>query len=182
MRFFLPITALLAAMAMMACAPAAEPGTAVQRAPASTTTQSKSSTPAPPTTTTPAALSKKQAAKAYLRIVKPYNVAMEALEKAINNGEPMSTTTQLAKATLKASKTEMRELRAIKWPAEVRAPVKKLVDAISTGLADWRRATRAQDRDTLIQAVIAATGHGADAAETIRKRLELSKYDEDDYS
>jgi hypothetical protein len=59
--------------------------------------------------------------------------------------------------------------------------VKELANAISAGLSDWRRATHAETREALIQAVIAATKHGSDAAKTIRQRLQLEKYDEDDY-
>jgi hypothetical protein len=145
---------------------------------------STASTPTPssqPTTTTPPALSKAQAARRYLQIVKPYNVAMETLEKAINAGQPMSRLTRLAETTWKASKAELRALRATRWPYVVRAPVKELANAISAGLSDWRRATHAETREALIQAVIAATKHGSDAAKTIRQRLQLEKYDEDDY-
>lgn len=174
------ITVAATAALLAACTPSAEQDAA--RTPASL--PSSASTPTPssqPTTTTRPPLSKAQAARRYLQIVKPYNVALETLEKAVNAGQPMSRLRQLADAARKATTTEMRALRATRWPSIVRADVRELATAIDASLADWRRATRAQTLEDLIKAVSAAAKHGSAAAKTIRQRLELEKYDEDDY-
>lgn len=173
------LTALVAVL-VAGCTPAADQDAAAGP-PAAVST---AVTPAPstaPTTTTPAALSKAQAARRYLRIVKPYNRALEALEKAINAGQPIPRLRRLAAAALTASKIELRDLRAARWPSVVRGPVNDLVRAIRVGLADWRRASEADTREAMIRAVSTAVGRGSDAAKTIRQRLQLEKYDEDDY-
>lgn len=178
MRPVLMTIAVTAAL-LAACTPAAEQD--ASGPPREVESTASTPTPSSQPTTTPPALSKAQAARRYLQIVKPYNVAMETLEKAINAGQPMSRLTRLAEKAWKASKTELRALRATRWPSVVRAPVKELASAISAGLSDWRRATQAETREAMIEAVIAATRHGSDAAKTIRQRLQLEKYDEDDY-
>lgn len=173
------ITVAATAALFTACTPTAE-----QDAAPPASAPSSASTPTPssqPTTTTQPALSKKQAGRRYLKIVEPYNVAFETLEKAINSGQPMSRLRQLAETARKATTVEMRALRATKWPPAVRAATRELANAIDASLADWRRATRAQTLADLIKAVSAAAKHGSAAAKTIRQRLELEKYDEDDY-
>lgn len=176
-----PVLMIVATAALLAaCTPSAEQDAA--RPPASVpSSASPPTSSSQPTTTTRPALSKAQAARRYLQIVKPYNVALETLEKAANAGQPMSRLRQLAETARKATTTEMRALRATRWPSVVRAAARELATEIDASLADWRRASRAQTLEDLIKAVSAATDHGSAAARTIRQRLQLDKYDEDDY-
>jgi hypothetical protein len=141
------------------------------------------STSPAPTPTTPAPLSQEQAAKRYLAIVRPYNVALERLEQAINTGRPLATVRTLAADVASANAAHMRDLRAAAWPVEVRAPVRELLAESAQAQSYWRQAAQATTRSGLVQAVLHAARHdGSDAAGSIRRLLDLGKYDERDYS
>lgn len=141
-----------------------------------------SASPAP-TTTTPRPLSQEQAAKRYLAIVKPYNVALERLEQAINTGRPLATVRTLARQVASANAAHMRDLRTTAWPVEVRAPVRELLAESAQAQVYWRQAAQATTRSGLMQAMLTAVQYdGSDAAGRIRRRLDLGKYDERDYS
>jgi hypothetical protein len=100
-----------------------------------------------PTSSTAAPLSKQQAAKRYLAIVKPYNLALERLEQAINRGQPVAMVRTLAGQVAVANQAHMRDLRATVWPVEVRALVRELVAESARAQAYWRRqAARATTR------------------------------------
>ena len=136
-----------------------------------------------PTPTTPRPLSQEQAAKRYLAIVKPYNVALERLEQAINTGRPMATVRTLTGQVASANAAHMRDLRNTAWPVEVRAPVRELLAESARAQVYWRQAAQATTRSGLMQAVLTAVQHdGSDAAGSIRRRLDLGKYDERAYS
>jgi hypothetical protein len=135
------------------------------------------------TPSTPAPLSQEQAATRYLAIVKPYNIALERLEQAINVGRPVATVRALAAEVASANAAHMRELRATLWPVDIRAPVRELLAESAQAQVHWRQAAQATTRSGLVQAVLQAVEHdGAEAAGRIRRRLDLSKYDERDYS
>ncbi|MPZ25216.1 MAG: hypothetical protein GEV12_01855 [Micromonosporaceae bacterium] len=153
-----------------------DPGTFVPPSPAATgggaTTQP----------TTPPALSREEAAKQYLDIVRPYNEALEQFERAINGGEDLATLTGMAGETADALETEIGQLRATGWPERVRAHVEELVTTSEQALEHWQEAARAQTRDDLVEAALAAGEFdGSDAASSIREILDVDAYDEDDY-
>lgn len=153
-----------------------------------TSTPSTTSTPttsAPTTTTTsaPVPLSKEQAAQRYLAIVEPYNVALEQLEQAINEGQPVATLRDRAAATAAALEAENKELQAVVWPTDVQPFVDELVAESTQALTHWREAAEAPTRDAVIQAVLATDEHdGTEAAANIRRLLNLDAYNEDTYS
>jgi hypothetical protein len=115
--------------------------------------------------------------------LKPYNVVLERLEQAINTGRPLAAVRTLAAAVASANAAHMRGLRAAAWPVEVRAPVRELLAESARAQSYWRQAAQATTRTGLIQAVLTAAQHdGSRAAGSIRRRLDLGKYDERDYS
>jgi len=128
-------------------------------------------------------LSREQAAKRYLAIVKPYNVALERLEQAINTGRRVATVRTLAREVASANGAHMRDLRATPWPKDVRAPVRELLAEAAQAQAYWRQAAQATTRSGLVQAVLKAAQHdGSEAGGRIRRLLNLGKYDERAYS
>jgi len=135
------------------------------------------------TTTTPPPLSHERAAERYLAIVEPYNIALEALEQAVNGGQEVGALQAQAAAVATANATHIAELRATAWPADVQPPVDELVAASETAQTYWLQASQAQTRDAVIAAAVSAGEHdGGTAADTIRGLLGLGGYDEDDYS
>ncbi len=180
MRAPLAAAAVAALLAVTGCA--GEPGgkRVADTLPASPTPPSASPAATP---SSPAPLSQEQAAKRYLAIVKPYNVALERLEQAINSGRPVATVRTLAGQVASANSAHMRDLRTTLWPANVRAPVRELLAESARAQSYWRQAAQATTRSGLIQAVLKAVQHdGSEAASSIRRRLDLGKYDERDYS
>lgn len=178
MRGSLAAAAVAALLAVTGCAGVPGKGIA-DTVPTATTASSAHSTS---TLSTPAPLSQEQAARRYLAIVKPYNIALERLEQAINTGRPMATVRTLAAEVASANAAHMRELRATLWPMDVRAPVRELLAESAQAQVHWRRAAQATTRSGLVQAVLQAVEHdGTQAAGRIRRRLDLSEYDERDY-
>jgi hypothetical protein len=128
-------------------------------------------------------LSRRQAAIRYLAIVKPYNVALERLEGAINGGEALPVLRELAGKVAAANVVETRALGRVAWPAPVRGPIRQLRAESGRAQVYWRQAARAGSRDGLIGAVLTAARHdGSEPAATIRRLLQLDKYDERAYS
>jgi hypothetical protein len=150
-------------------------------------------TPAPPTSgpavapssepAEPARLGTEEAAVRYLEIVRPYNEAIEALETAINTGQPVDVQQEQAAATLAALRTELEGLRAARWPAEVEPHALSLADAGERAVPSWEAATAATTPEGMVDAVLAALEHDDQpAADAIRRLLSLDQYDESDYS
>lgn len=169
-------TSFAAAIALLAgCASDATQTTTTSAATATTTVKS--------TSTTPATLSLEQAARRYLKIVRPYNEALEDLEQAVNSGRSLDTLTALADAIAGANEAQVEQLKVTAWPADVVKPVDELVAESEQAQRFWERAARASTRDALIEAVLAAGKHdGTAAASAIRELLNLEAYDEGDYS
>ncbi|HEV8558271.1 MAG TPA: hypothetical protein VGR06_18010 [Actinophytocola sp.] len=150
--------------------------TPVAAPPAATT----STTPA--TTTTPPPLSKPDAAQRYLAIVKPYNVALERLETAINSGQPVATLRTRASELAAANQEQINQLQTTLWPTEIRAPMAELIAESGKSQPLLLQAAQAKTRPQLVQAVVDGLKHdGKTPAKAIRDFLELAKYDERDY-
>ncbi|WP_158009774.1 hypothetical protein [Carbonactinospora thermoautotrophica] len=132
-----------------------------------------------PTPSTPP-LTREQAAKRYLAIVRPYNQTLERLERAINSGEPLPTLKTLAAQVAEANTTRIRQFQETPWPADVRAPVQELVAQARSAMGPLHQAATAKTREELVSLVLRAGRHdGARQAAEIRKRLKLSQYDEE---
>jgi hypothetical protein len=124
-----------------------------------------------------------QARARYLRIVEPCNRSLERLEKAFNTGKPVSDLRELAARVEDSNATQIRALRTTRWPANLRAPIGDLIAESNAAQQYWRRAAAAGTRQELGEVVVAAGRHdGSEPAATIRKRLGLGSYDENDYS
>lgn len=170
------LSVILAATLLAGCSAAAQ-------TPVRPTAEASAPSAASPSPTAPPALTAKQAARRYLAIVKPYNVALETLEKAINGGQPQAVLRRKAAEVAKANATEVRRLKATVWPKAVRGPIRELVAESVKAHKRWVLAARAQTRDALIREVLAAMQHdGKAAAQKLRGLLHLEKYDEGDYS
>jgi hypothetical protein len=108
---------------------------------------------------------------------------VKRLEQAINRGRPLATVRTLAVKVASANAAHMRDLRAVLWPVEVRAPVRDLLAESAQAQVHWRQAAQATTRSALIQAALKAAQHdGSVAAGRIRRQLDLGSYDERDYS
>jgi hypothetical protein len=137
----------------------------------------------PPTTVKPKALSRAAAAKRYLEIVRPYNLALERLEQAFNAGEPVVRLRTLADAVARANAAHMRRLRATVWPSAVRAPMKELLVESAAAQPYWLQAAEASTREELARSLVGAARHnGTSSANKIRRALGLDDYDETDVS
>lgn len=147
------------------------------------TTSVPVTTAAPTTTTTPPPLSLEDSAARYLVIVEPYDLALEGLEQAVNNGEPVETLRARADATATANATHVEELRSTRWPADVQPAVDQLIVDAEAAQPFWQEAAQATTLQAVIDAAVAAGEHdGGEAAGIIRSRLHLDEYDEDDYN
>lgn len=169
MRLMLVIvTALVAAAGCSTSTPVAAPRT--------------TSTSTAATTTTLAPLSKADAARRYLAVVRPYNVALEQLEQAINSGQPVATLRTRASELAAANDTQITQLQTTVWPIEVRAPMDELIAESGKAQPFFLRAAQAKTSNQVTQAILDSRKHDAKApAKSIRELLELAKYDERDY-
>jgi hypothetical protein len=137
----------------------------------------------PPTTVKSRTLSRAGAAKRYLEIVRPYNVALERLERAFNGGAPLVRLRVLADAVARSNAEHMRRLRATVWPSTVRAPMKQLLAESAAAQPYWRQAAEASTREELARSLVEAARHnGTNSANKIRRTLGLEDYDETDVS
>ncbi|WP_460889561.1 hypothetical protein [Promicromonospora xylanilytica] len=130
-----------------------------------------------------ARLGPEEAAVRYLEIVRPYNEALEALETAINTGQPVEVQQERATATLTALRAEIKELRDARWPTDVEPHVLALADAGDEAVPSWEAAIAATTSENMVATVLAALEHDDQgAADAIRRLLALDQYDESDYS
>ncbi|PZG02360.1 hypothetical protein, partial [Nonomuraea aridisoli] len=151
------------------------------RPPATSSAPSTSATPSPRVSR--AALTVEQAARRYLAVVRPYNVALERLEQAINGGRPVTELRRRAAQVATANRTHIRRLTGTLWPTAVRGPMRGLTAASGRAQRHWLLAARARTRDALVQQVLNAVRHDGKApASKIRTLLRLERYDENDYS
>lgn len=179
MRQLLAAAVTAVAVAVAGCSSQPE----VAPAPAASPEAPVASPVAPPTTAKPRALSRAAAAKRYLEIVRPYNVALEGLEDAFNAGQSIVRLRPLAARVAEANAAHMRKLRATVWPSVVRAPMKRLLAESAAAQPYWRQAAEADSREEMARLAVAAGRHdGTDAANQIRRALGLDDYDETDVS
>jgi hypothetical protein len=138
---------------------------------------------APPTTVKSRTLTRAAAAKRYLEIVRPYNVALERLEQAFNAGAPLVRLRALADAVARMNAAHMRQLHATVWPSAARAPMRQLLTESAAAQPYWRQAAEASTREELARSLVEAARHdGTDPANKIRRALGLDDYDETDVS
>ena len=113
-----------------------------------------------------------------MAIVKPYNVALEGLEPAVNSGQPIASLRAAAQATAAANEAHMREVQGTVWPTDVQPAINEFLAESAQAQNDWLRAVQAPTRRP-------------DQRRDRRRRagrirrcnlLSLPQYDEDDYA
>ena len=123
-------------------------------------------------------LTRKQAARAYVRIVDPWNVTTDAINRDYTDDAPFSQYRADSRALVRALRTAGRQFRAVRWPRRVQPYITSLlltdipVDIRCTraGAAAGSRAAAVTVNDTN-QDCQAATD--STTADTIRSMLNL---------
>ncbi|MBQ0895930.1 hypothetical protein KBX37_23010 [Micromonospora sp. U56] len=129
--------------------------------------------------TAPALLGRAEAQQRYLRIVQPYNVALEKLEDATKAGKPWRTVRELAAEVATKNAAHAVGLRETSWPVTARAPMAALLAENDVALEHWRRAGRATGPEELMREIRAAAAHsGSREATAVRSALGLPAYRE----
>ncbi|MFI7059530.1 hypothetical protein ACIBL3_00990 [Kribbella sp. NPDC050124] len=123
------------------------------------------------------------AAKRYLEVTRPYNVALERFEKAANSGASVKTLQARARAVAATNLAESRALQSIAWPGEVSAQIAALARADAAARPHWLQVAAADGLSEMARHVkLASAESGKAPAAEIRRLLGLPKYDEKDYS
>lgn len=178
---------LLASVLASGCAStedgASEPAAPAAQASGPASAAPQTSEPASAAPSEPARLGAEEAAAQYLETVRPYNETLEALETAINTGQPVEAQQERAAETLAALRAEIKALRAVRWPADVEPHALSLADAGEQAVPSWEAAAAAATPEDMVTAVMAALEQDDQAAaDAIRELLSLDQYDEGDYS
>jgi len=136
-------------------------------------------TASPVPTPTPAAMTVAQARARYLKIVAPYNTALEKFETAANAGRSLTSLRTLARKVAETNAAHATALRAAAWPPQVHTSMAAMLTETDAAQRQWERAGRAKTVEELASAVRAAAGHsGAKPASQVRSALGLPPYSE----
>lgn len=171
---------LLAAVLLAGCA-ADEPADGQGRANQPAAAASPSAEPAEPAE--PAHLTREEAARRYLKIVRPYNKALERWETAVNSGS-MDAAADAADDAATALEKEVAALRKTPWPPKVERQAAALADACAKRSVVWREEMAAAETVDDVYAALDALAQAADddgPATKIRRLLDLDRYEESDY-
>ncbi|SRR6266498_3378419 len=95
--------------------PSAARTTAAPVTPAATASPSPAASPSAPVRR----MTKKQAARAYVRIIDPGNALSDAINRDATDAAPFSRYKADARAYIRALRTADRQLRAVRWPRRV---------------------------------------------------------------
>lgn len=122
-------------------------------------------------------LTKAQAAARYLRIVRPYNAALERFQTAAHAGQSWVRLRTLAGRIGTANATQIKALRATRWPAGARKRVTALISVSTRAGRYWHAAATATTPDRFRTAVLqAARLSGKPEATALRRTLGLPPY------
>lgn len=129
---------------------------------------------ASPTPSTVAPLTAKEAKGRYLAVVAAYDIARDELAEAEKAGRPWRSVRERAEAVATANEACAGELRAVHWPAAVRAPMAALLAEHEVALRHWKLASGAGSAAELRREIRAAGAHdGVRQAAKVRAALGL---------
>lgn len=132
---------------------------------------------APSSHPTPVVLTKAQAAARYLRIVRPYNAALNHFQTAAHAGQSWVRLRTLAGRITTANAVQIKALRTTRWPAGARARVTALISVSTRAGRYWHAAATATTPDRFRTAVLrAARLSGKTEATALRRTLGLPPY------
>jgi hypothetical protein len=178
-----PVLAVVIALAVGGCGgpdarPAADTASPSPSAPVTIAPIS----PTPSAKATVTRLTVTQAKVRYLKVTRPYNVALESFETAANGGAGVATLRHRASTVAAANLVESRALAATAWPDSITEQVAQLVKIDGTTRRLWLQVAHAESLSEMSGLLrrISAAGDKSPSA-LIRKRLGLPKYDEKDY-
>ncbi|QLQ39533.1 hypothetical protein [Micromonospora robiginosa] len=130
--------------------------------------------PASPTPSTVAPLTVKEAKGRYLSVVAAYDIARDELAEAEKAGRPWRSVRERAAAVAAADAACAEELRAVRWPAAVQAPIAALLAEHEVALRHWKLAAGADGAAELRREIRAAAAHdGVRQAAKVRAALGL---------
>ena len=143
-------------------------------APSASGPASSASAAPPSPRATPAALTKAQAAKRYLRIVRPYNATLDRFQTAAHANQSWTSLRPLAGRIAAANAAQIRALRTTRWPANAHKRVMALVAVSKQAGRYWNAAAKATTSERLQTAVLhAAQLSGKPEATALRQALGL---------
>ncbi|MDG4802636.1 hypothetical protein [Micromonospora sp. WMMD980] len=132
--------------------------------------------PASPTPSTVVPLTAKEAKGRYLAVVAAYDIARDELAEAEKAGRPWRSVRERAAAVATANEACAGELRALRWPTAVQAPMAALLAEHEVALRHWKLATTAGDAADLRREIRAAAAHdGVRQAARVRAALGLPR-------
>ena len=115
----------------------------------------------------------------YLKIIGPYNAALEKFESAAHAGRSWTDLRTLAGEVVDTNAAQAGALRAVDWPERVREPMAALLEETDAAQRYWSSAARATSADALASAVRSAAAHsGTKQANEVRSGLGLPPYAE----
>ena len=174
------LIAIAAAAALAGCSAGshASPGTAQTTAAPATRSAAASPSPAASPSVPVRRLTIKQAARAYVRIVGPWNAITDAINRDYTDAAPFSQYRADALALVRALRTAGRQFRAVRWPRRVQPYITSLlltfmpadIRCTRAGAAAGSRAAAANVNDFNPDCQAAADSTIAD---TIRSMLNL---------
>ncbi|MFI5834977.1 hypothetical protein ACIA5A_15030 [Micromonospora sp. NPDC051300] len=130
--------------------------------------------PASATPSTVAPLTVKEARGRYLSVVAAYDIARDELAEAEEAGRPWRSVRERAAAVAAADTACAEELRAVRWPTAVRAPIAALLAEHEVALRHWKLAAGAGSAAELRREIRAAAAHdGVRQAAAVRAALGL---------
>ncbi|SCG61276.1 hypothetical protein [Micromonospora humi] len=130
--------------------------------------------PASPTPSTVAPLTAKEAKGRYLAVVAAYDIARDELAEAGKAGRPWRAVRDRAGAVATANEACAGELRTVRWPAAVQAPMTALLAEHEVALRHWKLAAAAGSDAVLRREIRAAGAHdGTRQAAKVRAALGL---------
>jgi hypothetical protein len=139
-----------------------------------------SSSPSVSASVSPAAVTREQGAEQYLKLVEPFNEALEKCTKVMNplleSGETTSSdfpkVREACKGMPEANRKFSEGLSQAKWPEEAEGSIKDLVDEVQADQLAWKGVSEVRTHEDLLDPKYPLTEDGP-AAGLVRAHLGL---------